>query len=252
MFSPHNGQVQLDIRAMPPAMRAAYDRWQQFDVVLREPSAPRLSASKAGKNAEMLIYDEIGAGWFGGGIAAVDFNKQLQALKLEAGDTLKVRINSPGGNMFDGFAIHNYLRTSKAEITVVVDGVAASAASMIAMAGDVVEMPANSMLMIHNPWMFVVGDHRVMRKAADDIEKMRDSATTSYLRKTGDKLSREDLLTMLDEETWLSAEDSVRFGLADKVDEPVRPSAKAIATPKQSLLLDHERHRAKLRALIAA
>lgn len=183
--------------------------------------------AKVGKNAEVLIYDEIGAGFFGGGVAAADLIKQLQGLKLESGDELTVRINSPGGNMFEGFAIHNYLRSSKAKVIVRIDGVAASAASMIAMAGDRVEMPENAMLFIHNPWMWVAGDAAAMRKAAGELDQMRDSAATSYMRKAGDKLTSAKLIEMLDAETWLSAEDSVKYGLADQVDEPVRAAALA-------------------------
>lgn len=183
--------------------------------------------AKVGKNAEVLIYDEIGAGFFGGGVAASDLIKQLQALKLESGDQLTVRINSPGGNMFEGFAIHNYLRTSKAKVIVRIDGVAASAASLIAVAGDIVEMPENAMLFIHNPWMYTAGNASQMRKTADDLDQMGASASTSYLRKAGDKLDNKTLQTMLDEETWLSAEESVKYGLADVVDEPVRAAALA-------------------------
>lgn len=183
--------------------------------------------AKQGKAAEVLIYDEIGAGYFGGGVAAADFIKELQGLKLESGDELNVRINSPGGNMFEGFAIHNYLRTSKAKVVVSIDGVAASAASMIAMAGDRIEMPENAMLFIHNPWMMVAGNAATMRKAAGELDQMADSASTTYLRKAGDKLTDAKLREMLDAETWLSAKESVAFGLADEVVEPVRAQALA-------------------------
>ena len=81
------------------------------------------------------------------------------------------------------------------------------------------------MFFIHNPWMLVAGDANVMRKAANDLDQMRDSAASTYLRRTGDKLAREKLLTMLDEETWINAEDSVKYGFADVVDEPVRAAA---------------------------
>jgi len=219
--------------------------------------------AKNGKDAEVLIYDEIGAGFFGGGVAASDLIKQLQALKLESGDQLTVRINSPGGNMFEGFAIHNYLRTVKARTVARIDGVAASAASIIAMAADTVEMPSNSMLFIHNPWMWAAGDAKVMRKAADDLEQMRDSAATSYMRKAGDKLTQDELTAMLDVETWLSAEDAVKYGLADTVDEPVRAAAlaqfdfsqygfpvpKALAALKEASARERKAMRAKLESL---
>src|SRR3990172_8774345 len=183
--------------------------------------------AKKGNTAEVFIYDEIGAGFFGGGVAAEVFVKEIKGLNLEKDDEIKVRINSPGGNFFEGITIYNYLRTLKAKTRVIIDGVAASAASIVAMAGDVVEMPENAMLFIHNPWMFVAGDAKVMRKTADDLDQMRDSAAATYLRKTGDKLDREKLVEMLNAETWLNAEDSVKFGLADEMSEPVRAAALA-------------------------
>ena len=185
----------------------------------------RVNAKSGAKSAEVLIYDEIGAGFMGGGVAAADLIKELQGLKLNTGDELSVRINSPGGSMFEGFAIHNYLRTSKAKVVVSIDGVAASAASLIAMAGDRIEMPENAMLFIHNPWMMVAGDAATMRKAAGELDQMAESAATTYLRKAGDKLTNAKLREMLDAETWLSAKESVAFGLADEVVEPVRAQA---------------------------
>lgn len=177
---------------------------------------------KKGKHAEVLIYDEIGVGFFGGGVAAEDLINELRGLKLTSADELTVRINSPGGSMFEGNSIYNYLRTVAATVVVRIDGVAASAASIIAMAGDRIEMPANAMLFIHNPWMAVSGDAKTMRKTADDLDRMRDGAVATYMRRAGDKLAKAKLVEMLDAETWLSADDSVRYGLADVVDEPVR------------------------------
>lgn len=176
-------------------------------------------------DAEVLIYDEIGAGFFGGGVAAVDLINEIKALNLGTEATLTVRINSPGGSMFEGFAIHNYLRSLKAKVTVRVDGVAASAASMIAMAGDRIEMPENAMLFIHNPWMMAAGDAKAFRKAAEDLDQMAESASSIYMRRAGDKLTKAKLVEMLDAETWLTAKESVDFGLADAVDEPVRAAA---------------------------
>jgi ATP-dependent Clp protease protease subunit len=183
--------------------------------------------AKKGTVAEVFIYDEIGRGFFGGGIAAEDFVKELKALKLEAGDELVVHINSPGGNVFEGITIHNYLRSVKAKVTVRIDGVAASIASAVAMAGDRVEMPQNAMMFIHNPHMFVIGDARALRKAAEDLDQIRESMASSYLRRLGDKMAREELYALLDAETWLTAEEAVAKGFADVVDEPVRAAALA-------------------------
>lgn len=219
--------------------------------------------AKKDNAAEVFIYDEIGSGFFGGGVAAADLVAEIKALKLGANDELTVRINSPGGDFFEGNTIHNFLRSLKSKIIVRVDGVAASAASIIAMAGDRIEMPANALMFIHNPYMLVVGDSQVMRKAATDLDQMRDNAAGTYLRKAGDKLTRPDLLKMLDAETWLSAEDSVKYGLADTVDEPVRASAlaqfdftkygfpvpAALANVKDALAETRQRQREQLKAL---
>jgi ATP-dependent protease ClpP protease subunit len=186
-----------------------------------------VTAKQDGKPAEVFIYDQIGVGFFGGGVAAEDLIKEIKALKLKAGDELLVRVNSPGGQMFEGFAIYNYLRSEKAKVVVRVDGVAASAASMVAMAGDRVEMPQNAMMFIHNPLNITVGDARAHREAAAELDKFAESFRTAYTRKAGDKLPLAKLIQMLDAETWLNADESVALGLADVVDEPVRASALA-------------------------
>jgi len=176
-------------------------------------------------DAEVFIYDEIGIGFYGGGIAAVDLIKEIKELNLKSSSELLVHINSQGGSFFEGITIHNYLRTVKAKVVVRIDGVAASSASIIAMAGDRIEMPENAMLFIHNPWTVAIGDANAMRKSADDLDQMRDSAASTYMRRAGDKMDKKELVRMLDDETWLSAEQSVDFGLADVVDEPVRAAA---------------------------
>lgn len=181
--------------------------------------------AKKGNAAEIVIYDEIGVGFFGGGVSPEALYAETKAMNLAAGDELTVRINSPGGNFIDGNAIYNHLRSLKAKVIVRIDGIAASAASIIAMAGDRIEMPANSMMFIHNPWMWVAGDSSAMRAAADELDNFRDNAAGTYLRRTGDKISRAELLKMLDEQTYLSAEESVKYGFADVVDEPVRAAA---------------------------
>ena len=177
--------------------------------------------------AEIFIYDEIGVGWFGGGVSAEQFVKDVQALKLGKGDHLLVRINSPGGDLFDGNTISNYLMGSGYNVSMRIDGLAASAASIIAMAGNEITMPENSFLMIHNPWMFVAGDAQVMRKVADDLDVLREGAISAYKAKVGDKLSRQEITDMLDAETWLGAQEAVDKGFADIVDAPVKAAALA-------------------------
>jgi ATP-dependent Clp protease protease subunit len=222
-----------------------------------------IKSAKSDEPAEVFIYDEIGRGFFGGGLAAEDFIEEVKKLGLKAGDELTVHINSPGGDLFDGNAMYNYLRTIKAKVTVRIDGVAASAASIVAMAGDRIEMPENSFLFIHNPWMFVAGDAAVMRKVADDLDQLREGALATYLRATDGKLTRAKLIEMLDAETWLTAQQAVEHGFADQVDEPVRAAAlarfdlaqygfpvpPALAEIKQSRQADIQRRREQLKLL---
>jgi ATP-dependent Clp protease protease subunit len=181
----------------------------------------------AGEPAEVFIYDQIGASFWDEGVTPSSLIDEIKSLKLKNTDTLSVRINSPGGNMFDGNTIYNYLRSIKQNIDVTIDGMAASAASIIAMAGDTIRMPENSFLMIHNPWMVVAGDSQVMRKTADDLDIMRDGAIKTYMERAGDNLTRDELVTMMDEETWLGADRAVELGFADEVLEPVRAAALA-------------------------
>jgi ATP-dependent Clp protease, protease subunit len=134
-------------------------------------------------------------------------------------------INSPGGSVFEGIAIYNMLKRHQAKVNVHVDALAASIASVIAMAGDTIYMPKNSMLMIHNPWNRVVGNAAEMRKAADDLDRIGQSSKQTYLQKAGEKLTDEKLQELLDAETWLSADDAYQYGLCDVVEESVQVAA---------------------------
>ena len=127
-------------------------------------------------------------------------------------------INSYGGSVFEGTAIYNQLRRHPAEKIVHVDGFACSIASVIAMAGDRVIMPRNTMMMIHNMWMVAYGNAAELRKAADDLDTINAAGMQAYLQKAGDKLDEARLREMMDAETWLTAEECVALGLADELD----------------------------------
>lgn len=128
-------------------------------------------------------------------------------------------INSYGGSVFEGTAIYNQLRRHPAHKTVHVDGFACSIASVIAMAGDEVIMPRNTLMMIHNMWMVAAGNAADLRKAADDLDTINAAGRAAYLDKAGDKLSEEKLAEMMDAETWLTAAECVELGLADQIAE---------------------------------
>lgn len=168
------------------------------------------------KAAELLLYGEIAASsWWGDEVTPKQFAADLKGL----GDVslINVRINSPGGDVFAGQAIHSMLKRHPATINVYVDGLAASAASIVAMAGDRVLMPQNAVMMIHDPWTIVVGNADDMRKAAADLDKIREPVISAYEAKTG--LSRDRIGEMLAAETWMTAEEAVELGFADAVEE---------------------------------
>ncbi|MFD4932340.1 head maturation protease, ClpP-related, partial [Peribacillus butanolivorans] len=171
----------------------------------------RFSNAAADEPAEILIYDYIGDYWYG--VTAADFVRDLAALDS---DEITVRINSPGGDVFDGIAILNALRGHKAKITTVVDGLAASAASFIAMAGDEVVMSRNSEMMIHDASNYCHGNAADMRTCAEDLERVSANIATVYAEKTG--VDATEWRTAMQAETWYSAQEAVDAGLADRVD----------------------------------
>lgn len=159
---------------------------------------------------KLYLHGTVG-GWYGG----FDYASVRRALAGVSGGTIEVHLNSYGGDMFEGIAIKNHLRQREEKVVVYIDGVAASSASVIAMAGDEIIMPADTQLMIHNPWTYAAGNAKDLRKIADDLDKSEISIRASYLHRfKGDEA---ELIALLDEESWLTAEEAVTLGLADKV-----------------------------------
>lgn len=165
-----------------------------------------LAADESGP-VEILIYDEISPMW---GVSAVDFVRDLAAIDA---DEITVRINSPGGSVFEGIAILNALRGHPATITTVVDSIAASIASVIAMGGNKVVMNQNSQMMIHNAWNVAVGNADELQKVVDDLRRMSTNIASIYAGRAGGTV--EDWQALMDAETWYSAEEAVAAGLAD-------------------------------------
>lgn len=158
-------------------------------------------------SADLFFYDVIGDSWIGSDAASVV--KEINSLKAKK---LNVRINSPGGSVFDGIAIYNALSRHPAEVTTYIDGVAASIASVIALAGKKVIMADNAMFMIHNPWTFAMGDSGELRKQADVLDQVGETLITTYASRT-DK-DREVIRKAMDEETWFTADEAMAWGLA--------------------------------------
>ncbi|MBG2800525.1 Clp protease ClpP [Proteus mirabilis] len=173
--------------------------------------------AKEDQTADIYIYDEIG-GW---GISARRFTEDL--ISLGNLSHINLHIHSPGGEVFDGIAIYNQLKNHSATITVYIDGLAASMASVIAMVGDTVIMPKNAMMMIHKPWGVSWGDANDMREYADLLDKLENVLIPAYVAKTGK--TTEEITAMLEQETWLDGDECVEHGFADKVIEPVKAMA---------------------------
>lgn len=142
------------------------------------------------------------------------FNENLAG--LTAADTVRLYINSWGGDVKEALGIYNALRRCPARVEAYIDGYAASAASIIAMAADKIIMPHNTCMMIHNAAWTAYGNPTELRKSADDLEIINTAAISSYTARAGDKLPESELRQMLDAETWLSADDCIKYGLADE------------------------------------
>ena len=163
-------------------------------------------------------------------------NMLRNELNARKGRAINVWINSYGGSVFEGTAIYTQLRRHPAHKTVYVDGFACSIASVIAMAGDEVVMPRNALMMVHNMWMCVQGNAAELRKAADDLDKINEAGREAYLQKAGDKLTPEMIAQMEDDETWLTAEECIQYGLADRYAEQEADMSQAAAVLQKANL----------------
>lgn len=164
--------------------------------------------NQADDEAEVMLYDEIG-GWFG---ATAD--QFIADLKNITAKSLRVRVNSPGGSVFEGIAIANALRSHPADVTVQVDGIAASIASVIAMAGDRIEMAPNTMMMIHDASGLCVGNASDMEEMAELLDLISDNIADAYAARAGG--TRDEWRARMQAETWYLPEDAVAAGLADE------------------------------------
>ncbi len=180
------------------------------------------------ENAEILLYDAIAdfdsEQW--GYVSAKGLINKIKSLgKIQ---NITLRINSVGGDVFQAQAMYNYLKTHPANVTVRVDGLAASAASLVAMAGDKIIMPENSFMMIHNPSGGAVGEADDLRDVADILDKIRDMIVNAYALRTGQ--SREDLISMMNEEKWLTADEAFSLKFCDEIEKSIPITAMSTKT----------------------
>ena len=165
---------------------------------------------------EISIYDEIGDY----GTSAKQF---IDELKSVGSKDITIRMNSVGGSVFDGLAIYNVLRSHQGYVKVKIEGLSASIASIIALAGDDIEMAENGFFMIHNPFGKSMGGADDMRKTADLLDKIKQELINIYANKT--QLSEETISSMMDEETWLTSQEAKEMGFIDTITEPIKVAA---------------------------
>ncbi|APH18114.1 head maturation protease, ClpP-related [Clostridium botulinum] len=201
------------------------------------------------KTLDLYIYDDVESdsyNWWTGETTESETSanhiKQVLEENVEA-EEINIYINSYGGEVKEGLGIYNQLKRHKACKNVYIDGFACSIASVIAMAGDKVIMGSNTLMMIHHASMGCYGNAEELRKAANDVEVIDQASCSSYLAKAGDKLTEEKLTELLDNQTWLNAEQCLQYGLCDemagKEDETI---AKAKQRFKQSVNLEIKQH----------
>lgn len=190
---------------------------QAFDPLSRPQVAERWNETiraADGTNNTISILDVIGEDyWSGGGVTAKRVAAALRSIRPD--EEVVVDINSPGGDFFEGVAIYNLLRQDDRRVRVRVLGLAASAASVIAMAGDEVEIGQAGFLMVHNAWVMAVGNRNDLREAADTIEPFDEAMAAVYASKAG--VERAEAAGWMDDETWFNGERTVDVGLADSL-----------------------------------
>jgi ATP-dependent Clp protease protease subunit len=188
----------------------------------------RIIARSSGKTGELYMYGAFSSSPWSGGISSQAVVSALEEMKTEGCESVSVFINSPGGDVFEGVAILNCLKRFEGDVNVMVDGVAASAASLVAMAGDTIRIGSGAMMMVHDPATLIFGDAATLREKADMLEKISGAMVSAYCEHT--KLDAGEMRTLMSDETWMTADDAVKRGFADSVftqDEPEPPTASA-------------------------
>jgi ATP-dependent Clp protease protease subunit len=189
-----------------------------------KPGHVRINADASGSEAEILIYGDIGGGWWDEGITGESITTQIADLDV---DTINVRINSGGGLVFEGLAIYQALARHSSKIIVHIDSIAASIASVIAMAGDEIRISEGANLMIHKPWSGMWGDADAFRKEADVLDQLQAGLINIYEARTGAK--RADLEAWVNAETWFLGQAAVDAGFADTMVQAKKKKAAASA-----------------------
>lgn len=225
----------MSLRKLPEAkafQKPSNFQWDAPSDVLAK-WADKPMAAEADDPNTISIYDVIGEDWWtGGGFTA---KRMAAALRSVGSKDVTVKINSPGGDMFEGIAIYNLLRDHPAKVTIEVMGWAASAASIIAMAGDEIRMGLGTFMMVHNAWGVVVGNRHDMRAGAELFDGFDSAIADIYEARTG--MKRAEIVKLMDAETFMGPSDAVKNGFADVIDESRNEaSANAASNPDRAVM----------------
>lgn len=169
--------------------------------------------NKKGTKAEILCYGIIGDGWWDD-VSSDEIAKELQAFGEL--DEINLRINSPGGSVYAGCAIYSTLKRHPAKVNVYIDGLCASIATVVAMAGDTINMSAVGTFMIHNPWTIMSGDAKELRDKAEILDKLKETIIEAYMTKV--KVTKEELVAMMDKETTLTSSEALAKGFITNIE----------------------------------
>ena len=170
-----------------------------------------LKTDGSGKNAELTLYGDIGDS-FWEDISAKRLVQELETLDVE---NITLNISSNGGGTTAAIAIANALKRHKARVIANIDGIAASAATIITSACDIVRMPKNALFMIHNPWTIAMGEKKDFEKMAETLSKVKNSIIETYIDKTG--MNKEKLSELMDKESWFNANEAKEYGFVDEI-----------------------------------
>lgn len=195
---------------------------------------PAITAATEGDENVISIYDVIGEDFFTEGVTS---KRVAAALRRIGSQDVTVNINSPGGDFFEGIGIYNLLREHPAKVEVKVMGLAASAASVIAMAGDTIRMSEVGFMMVHNAWAMAIGNRHDMREAADMLEPFDDAMAGLYAARA--EVDKPEAAAWMDAETWFNGTQAVEAGLADallsdsEISEAASASTKTLAAVRR-------------------
>lgn len=181
--------------------------------------------NKSATEADLILYGAIGASWFEDSISAKQFSDMMKQIP----DTVKkinLRINSPGGDVFDGIAIYNRIKQHPAKVTCYIDGLAGSIASVIALAADEVIMGEGALYFIHLPWTMAMGNRNDLENTVNRLMDVEEQLITIYRAKT--KMDRQEIRAMLEKETWLDANQAMDLGFVDSKMSDTQPIAASV------------------------